>query len=141
MDLKSLPKQVNKDAKRVGRGIAAGQGKTSGRGTKGQKSRTGKKLRPGFEGGQMPLVQRLPKKRGFKALTAKPHTVRLEKLNALKDGDKVTIESLLKAGIVKGDIKAVKIVSSGKIEKKLTILIPATKGAKEAILAAGGTVE
>jgi large subunit ribosomal protein L15 len=141
MELKSLPKQIKDSKKRVGRGIAAGQGKTAGRGTKGQKSRTGKKLRPGFEGGQMPLVQRIPKKRGFKALTAKPQTVRLEKLNILKEGDKVNMELLLRAGIVKGDIKSVKIVNGGKLDKKIIVQVPVTKSAAEAIAKAGGKVE
>lgn len=141
MELKSLPKQVNKDKKRVGRGISAGQGKTSGRGTKGQKARTGKKIRPGFEGGQMPLVQRLPKKRGFKSLTPKPESVRIERLNVLKDGDKVTVELLLKAKVVKGAVKSVKIVDGGDLIKKLTVKVATTKKAAEKIQKAGGSVE
>lgn len=140
MELTNLQKQVKK-SKRLGRGISAGQGKTSGRGTKGQNSRTGRKIRPGFEGGQMPLVQRLPKKRGFKALTAKPQTVRLEKLNLLKEGDKVTLALLLKLNIVKGAIKEVKIVSGGELTKKLVLKVPATKSAAAAVIKAGGTVE
>ncbi len=100
MNLANLSK-LTKDKIRKGRGISAGKGKTAGRGTKGQKSRTGKKLRPGFEGGQMPLAQRLPKKRGFKSRNLKPQAVRIEKLNILKDGTTVDIESLRKAGIIR----------------------------------------
>lgn len=141
MDLKNLQKQVNKNHKRVGRGISAGQGKTAGRGTKGQKARTGKKIRPGFEGGQMPLVQRIPKKRGFKALTEKPQTVSLDKLNTLKDGEKVSLKSLFDSKIIKGAIKSVKIVDGGELKKKLTVLVPTTKKAAEKIEKAGGKVE
>ena len=138
MNLSNLKKQT-KNKRRLGRGISAGQGKTAGRGTKGQKSRTGKKIRPGFEGGQMPLVQRLPKKRGFRPRTAKPQTVRLERLNSLKDGTKVDAELLIKEGIVrKGRIK---IVVGGELSKKLSVHVPASKEAIGQILKAGGKYE
>lgn len=135
MNLNNLSK-ITKSHKRKGRGISAGQGKTAGRGTKGQLSRTGKKLRPGFEGGQMPLAQRLPKKRGFRSRNVKLQTVRLDRLNILKDGAIVTIEQLQKAGIIRS--KTVKIVLGSKLEKKLTVQVPATKSAQEAIIKAGG---
>lgn len=141
MNLSNLSKTVGKTKKRVGRGISAGQGKTSGRGTKGQKSRTGKKLRPGFEGGQMPLAQRIPKKRGFTARVQKPQTVTFTMLNNLKDGDKVTLESLKSNGIIKKSIKAVKIVSTGELKKKLVVSVPVTKSARSMIEKAGGKLE
>lgn len=135
MNLANLSK-LTKNKIRKGRGISAGQGKTAGRGTKGQNSRTGKKLRPGFEGGQMPLSQRLPKNRGFKTRNSKPQTIRLEKLNSLKDGSVVTIDLLKKEGILRTNIA--KIVVGGELKKKLTINIPATKAAILAIEKAGG---
>jgi len=141
MDLSKLTKTAGKTKKRVGRGISAGQGKTSGRGTKGQKSRTGKKLRPGFEGGQMPLAQRVPKKRGFVAKKAKPQTITLNMLNNLKDGEKVTLSTLISSKIVKKTTGSVKVVSTGTLTKKLTVSIPTTKAAADAIAKAGGKIE
>ncbi len=141
MNLSKLSKTPGKNKKRVGRGISAGQGKTSGRGTKGQKSRTGKKLRPGFEGGQMPLAQRIPKKRGFNARKTKPQTVTFTMLENLKDGDKVTLELLIKNSIIKKSVKKVKIVFSGKLTKKLVVSVPVTKTAGEEIIKVGGKIE
>lgn len=138
MNLANLSK-LTKNKKRKGRGISAGQGKTAGRGTKGQKSRTGKKLRPGFEGGQMPLAQRLPKNRGFKSRNIKPQTVRIELLNAYKDGSVVDIQSLRKEGIIRTNIA--KVVDGGDLNKKLTVTIPATKTAIAKIEKAGGKHE
>lgn len=138
MNLESLNK-LTKNKKRKGRGISAGQGKTAGRGTKGQKSRTGKKLRPGFEGGQMPLAQRLPKNRGFKSRNAKPQAVRLERLNVLKDGTRVDMALLRKEGFAR--TASAKIVLGGELTKKLTVTVPATKKAVEAIVRAGGKHE
>jgi large subunit ribosomal protein L15 len=135
MNLQSLKKQV-KNKKRKGRGISAGSGKTAGRGTKGQKSRSGGKLRPGFEGGQNPLMKRVPKKRGFKSITPKAETVTLTMLDNLKEGSVVTVEFLKQEGIVKSD--RVKIVSKGEITKKLTIGVPISKGAAEKVAKAGG---
>lgn len=135
MNLSNLSK-LTKNKIRKGRGISAGQGKTAGRGTKGQKSRTGKKLRPGFEGGQMPLSQRLPKNRGFKSRNLKPQTVRLEKLNILKDGSVVNVELLKKEGIIRSN--SAKIVVGGEVTRKLTVNVPATKAAAAAIEKAGG---
>lgn len=141
MNLSKLTKTSKKSKKRVGRGISAGQGKTSGRGTKGQKSRTGKKLRPGFEGGQMPLAQRLPKKRGFRARALKPQTITFKMLSVFKDGEKVTIESLVKNRIIKKSVKSAKVVAGGELSKKLTICIPVTKSAAAAVQKAGGKIE
>lgn len=138
MNLANLNK-LTSSKKRKGRGISAGQGKTAGRGTKGQKSRTGKKIRPGFEGGQMPLAQRLPKKRGFKARSAKPQTIRLDRLNSLKDGAKVDIALLKKEGLLRAN--SAKIVLGGELTRKLTVTLPATKKAAEAIVKAGGKHE
>lgn len=140
MDLSKLIKTTQKSTKRVGRGISAGQGKTAGRGTKGQKARTGKKIRPGFEGGQMPLAQRVPKMRGFVAWNKKPQTITLSMLNNLKDGEKVTLQSLISAKLVKKTTIGVKVVATGTLEKKLTVNIPATKSAAAQIEKAGGKI-
>jgi large subunit ribosomal protein L15 len=141
MKLSKLKKQVNRDKKRVGRGISAGQGKTAGRGTKGQNSRTGGGVRPGFEGGQNPLAQRLPKKRGFTARAYKPVTIALSRLSVLKDGDKVTSEFLLKAGVIKNKVKAVKIVGEAKDIKKIVVMVPISKNAAALVIKAGGKIE
>ena len=128
-------------AKRVGRGIGSGLGKTCGRGHKGQKSRSGGSVRPGFEGGQMPLKQRLPKF-GFtsrKSLTAAE--VRLSEL-AKVEGDVVSLESLKAANVITKDIRTAKIVLSGEIARSVTVKgLRVTKGAKAAIEAAGGKIE
>ncbi|OOE95644.1 50S ribosomal protein L15 [Salinivibrio sp. IB643] len=128
-------------AKRVGRGIGSGLGKTGGRGHKGQKSRSGGSVRPGFEGGQMPLKQRLPKF-GFtsrKSLTSAE--VRLGEL-AKVDGDVVSLESLKAANVVAQDTRTAKIVLSGEIARAVTVKgVRVTKGAKAAIEAAGGKIE
>lgn len=143
MHLNTLsPAQNSKpSAKRVGRGIGSGLGKTCGRGHKGQKSRSGGSVRPGFEGGQMPLKQRLPKF-GFtsrKSLTAAE--VRLHELSKVK-GDVVDMFTLQEANLVTRNTQSVKIVLSGKLERALTVRgIHATKGAREAIEAAGGKIE
>lgn len=141
MDLKNLQKQVNKRAKRVGRGISAGQGKTAGRGTKGQNSRTGGRTRPGFEGGQMPLVQRVPKKRGFTARSPKPQTLSLKALSSFKDGDKINLETLNKAKIIKNRVKSVKIVGDMPLKAKLTVELPISKKAAEIVKKAGGKID
>ena len=129
-----------KNKKRVGRGIGSGWGKTCGTGHKGQKSRSGGTVKPGFEGGQMPLQMRLPKY-GFSSriglVTAEVRTSELNKV----DGDIVTMESLRKAGIITTSIKKVKVMLSGEVTKKLTIEgISVSKGGKEAIEKAGGKV-
>jgi len=132
MKLENLFGNINKDSKRVGRGIGSGKGKTAGRGTKGQLSRTGKKLRPGFEGGQLPLVQRVPKRPGFKALTVKAVTLPLDKFNGLKADSKVTVERLVKEGFIDNARTSFKIVASAKYKNNLTFEVESmTEGAKK----------
>lgn len=131
---------ANKAARRVGRGIGSGLGKTCGRGHKGQKSRSGGFHKVGFEGGQMPLQRRLPK-RGFKSLTAGRNAeVRLSEI-ALLPVDEIDLLTLKQAGVVPGDALSAKIILSGAISKKVVLKgVGATKGAKAAIEAAGGSV-
>lgn len=127
--------------KRVARGIGSGLGKTGGRGHKGQKSRSGGKVRVGFEGGQMPLKQRLPKF-GFTSRKALVRAeIRLHELNKLQ-GDVVDLAALREADLIKGTTKAAKIVLAGELSKAVTIKgIAVTKGARAAIEAAGGKIE
>lgn len=132
-----------KDRKRLGRGTATGQGKTAGRGQKGQWSRSGGGVRPGFEGGQMPLYRRLPK-RGFTNPFKKIYSlVNIEKLNVFEDGTVITPEMLKEAGIIrKIEKNGVKILGEGNLEKKITIQAHKfTQSATEKIEAAGGKVE
>ena len=128
-------------ARRVGRGIGSGLGKTCGRGHKGQKSRNGGFHKVGFEGGQMPLQRRLPK-RGFNSLTAAFNAeVRLSEL-ALVAVDKIDVLALKQAGLIPANTQNVKVIASGEVTKAVTLKgIKATKGAKAAIEAAGGKVE
>jgi len=127
-------------AKRVGRGIGSGLGKTCGRGHKGQKSRAGGFHKVGFEGGQMPLQRRLPK-RGFVSLTGSRNVeVRLSELDKLPV-EEIDLLVLMQAGVVPADALAAKIVLSGAIGRKVTLRgVAATKGALAAIVAAGGSV-
>ena len=131
-----------KEAKRKGRGIGTGNGKTAGRGHKGQKARSGGGVRVGFEGGQMPLARRIPK-RGFHNIFAKPlEFVNVSELNVFEDGAAVTIESLLDAGILSKCRYGVKILGNGELKKKLTVSANAfSQTAKEKIEAAGGKAE
>jgi large subunit ribosomal protein L15 len=142
MELNTIqPADGSKKARRrVGRGIGSGLGKTAGRGHKGQKSRAGGYHKVGFEGGQMPLQRRLPK-RGFKSLTLKYNAeVTLADLQALA-ADEVDMLTLKQAGLVAELAKVVKVVKSGELSKKVTLKgIGATAGAKAAIEAAGGSV-
>ncbi len=142
MELNSLkPAEGSKKARRrVGRGIGSGLGKTAGRGHKGQKSRAGGFHKVGFEGGQMPLQRRLPK-RGFKSLTREfIAEVRLSELNKLPV-EEVDLVVLKQAGIVSALAKSAKVVLSGGLQKKLVLKgIGATKGAQAAIEAAGGSL-
>ena len=128
-------------AKRRGRGIGSGLGKTGGRGGKGQTARQGGSVKPGFEGGQMPIQRRLPKF-GFTSMKSLGfQEVRLSEL-AKVDADVIDLAALKAAGVLKKDIKTTKIVLSGAIGKAITLKgIPVTKGAKAAIEAAGGKVE
>ena len=128
-------------AKRVGRGIGSGLGKTGGRGHKGQKSRSGGTVRPGFEGGQMPLKQRLPKF-GFTSrkslVTAEVRTSELAKVTA----DVVDLDALKAAGLITRNIKFAKVVLSGEVKAPVTLRgLRVTKGAQAAIEAAGGKIE
>ncbi len=127
-------------AKRVGRGIGSGLGKTCGRGHKGQKSRSGGFHKVGFEGGQMPLQRRLPK-RGFKSLVAGRNVeVRLSEL-ALLPVEEIDLLALQAAGVIPADALSAKVILSGTIERKVVLKgVGATKGAKAAIEAAGGSV-
>lgn len=128
-------------AKRVGRGIGSGLGKTGGRGHKGQKSRSGGTVKPGFEGGQMPLQRRVPKFGFVSKLAMDTAEVRLAEL-AKVEGDIVDLASLKKAGVVRSDKKRAKIVLRGEIDRPLTIRgVAITKGAREAVEKAGGKVE
>lgn len=131
----------NKDRKRVGRGIAGGGGKTAGRGTKGQNSRTGKKLRPMFQGGQRPLAQAVPKKRGFKSLKMPAQVVYLDHLNAFA-GKMVDNAVLFEEGYISTPFHSVKVISRGELSVKVDLKIQAaSKSAIEAIQKAGGTFE
>lgn len=125
---------------RVGRGESSGNGKTAGRGQKGQKARG--KVRLGFEGGQMPLYRRIPK-RGFTNISRKEFAVvNLEKLNTFADGTEVTPALLIENGIVKNQKSGIKVLAVGQLEKKLTVKAHKFSGAaKAAIEQAGGTTE
>lgn len=132
-----------KDAKRIGRGHGSGWGKTAGKGHKGQKARAGHGMRPGFEGGQMPLQRRIPK-RGFNNIFAKNIVaVNLGTLDRkFENGATVDADALVKAGIIKNSFDGVKILSNGKISKSLTVKATAfSESAKEKIEAAGGKAE
>ncbi len=130
-----------KEAKRAGRGIGSGLGKTGGRGHKGQKSRAGGTVRPGFEGGQMPLQKRLPKYGFSSRLAAVTAEIRLSELGLI-EGDVVDIDSLRAAGLINNNILRAKVFASGELSKAVTLKgVHASKGAVAAIEAAGGKVE
>lgn len=131
-----------KTRKRVGRGTGSGMGKTSTRGHKGQNARSGGGVRLGFEGGQTPLFQRLPK-RGFTNINRKEYAVvNLEALNRFEDGTEVTPELLIETGVVSKEKSGIKILAKGNLEKKLTVRANKfSSAAKQAIEAAGGTTE
>ena len=126
----------------VGRGIGSGVGKTSGKGHKGQNARSGGGVRPGFEGGQMPLYRRLPK-RGFTNIFAKKYvSVNVEVLDKFNDGDEVTAEALLEKGIISKTLDGVKILGRGEGTKKVTVKVAKiSESAKEKIEKAGGKAE
>lgn len=129
-----------KSKKRVGRGIGSGWGKTCGTGHKGQKSRSGGTVKPGFEGGQMPLQMRLPKYGFSSRISAITAEVRTSELNKIL-GDTVSLESLRKAGVITTSIKKVKVMLSGEVTRKLTTKgIGVSKGARDAIEKSGGKV-
>jgi large subunit ribosomal protein L15 len=128
---------------RVGRGISAGQGKTAGRGQKGQGSRSGGTKRPYFEGGQLPLVRRLPHLRGFKNIWRVEYSpINVERLKGFKAGDEITPERLAAAGLIKSAAERVKILGGGDLDRALNVKAHKfSASAREKILAAGGTVE
>ncbi len=144
-DLKPAPGSKKKRT-RVGRGISAGKGKTAGRGQKGQGARAGGGKGPYFEGGQLPLVRRLPFKRGFTNIfRIEYQEVRLDRLNAhegITDGAEVTPQVLNELGLIRDPQRPVVVLGNGEIEKKLTLKVHRiTKAAEEKITAAGGSVE
>ena len=140
-ELKAVP-GATRAPKRKGRGTATGQGKTAGRGMNGQNSRSGGGVRPGFEGGQMPLYRRIPK-RGFTNIWRKEYEiVNVETLNRFDNGTEVTPELLIAEGIVKQGKDGIKILGNGKLEKNLTVQAQKfTKSALEKIEAAGGKAQ
>ena len=129
-------------AKRLGRGVGSGLGKTSGKGHKGAKARSGGGKRPGFEGGQMPLYRRVPKK-GFTNIFGTDYAaINVERLNAFEDGATVDAKALLDAGIIKKALGGVKIMGNGELTKKLNVKAAKfTASAKEKIEALGGKAE
>ncbi len=130
-----------KDAKRVGRGIGSGVGKTAGRGHKGQKSRSGGSVKPGFEGGQMPLQKRLPKYGFTSRISRSTAQVRLGELNRV-EGDVVDLAALKNADLVNENITRARVFLSGELTRAVTVKgLAVTKGAREAIEQAGGKVE
>ena len=145
------PAQERKDRKRVGRGPGSGKGRYAGRGIKGQKSRSGShKMRPGFEGGQMPLHMRIGKLRGSTSKDAMPvgpfrtytHPINVRDLDRFDAGDVVTPESLVEKGLIKNTKTDIKLLANGEVSKKLTIRVHSiSAAAREKIEAAGGSVE
>ena len=131
-----------KNVYRVGRGHASGNGKTAGKGHKGQNARSGGGVRPGFEGGQMPIYRRLPK-RGFKNIFAKKYvSVNVEQLNKFENGTEVTADVLKEAGIISKVCDGVVILGRGELEKKLTVKAKRfSKSAAEKVASAGGKAE
>ncbi len=128
--------------KRVGRGVGSGNGKTAGKGHKGQNARSGGGVRPGFEGGQMPLYRRLPK-RGFKNIFAKQYvSINVEALERFDDGTEVTAELLKQTGVISKTLDGVKVLGRGELTKKLTVKVAKfSESAKEKIEKAGGKAE
>ena len=140
MKYNELQVASNKDRKRVGRGISAGQGKTAGRGTKGQKSRTGKKLRPTFQGGQNPIMASTPKKRGFTSHRAPAQVVYADHLNELTGS--IDNYKLFEAGLISTPFHQVKVIARGECTSKVNLK---TQGASSSVVAAlkkaGGSFE
>lgn len=137
MKYNELDLTAKKNKTRVGRGIAAGKGKTAGRGTKGQKARKSGGVRPGFEGGQNPLMQRLPKMRGFRSLSVPTENVYTGELNAFSGT--VDCYKLHEAGVIKSPYNRVKVIVKGEVTKKVTVMAQsASKEAIKAIKKAGG---
>ncbi len=143
MELNKLNKIKPTASKRVGRGESSGKGKTSGKGYKGQKSRGGGKVRLGFEGGQLPLIKRLPFRRGVgNNLAKKTLTITLDQLSVFSSGDTVEPKTLLEKGLLKKAARPdlIRVVAKGEISKPLTIKVSYTKSAKLAIEKAKGKI-
>ncbi|MBR2405503.1 MAG: 50S ribosomal protein L15 [Clostridia bacterium] len=140
-ELSPAPGSV-RESKRIGRGHGSGQGKTAGKGHKGQKARAGRGMQIGFEGGQMPLQRRIPK-RGFVNIFATTYaTINVAALNAFEDGAVVDVEAMKNAGLVKKTYDGVKVLANGTLTKKLTVKAAAySEAAKAKIEAAGGKAE
>jgi len=131
----------SKQAKRVGRGIAAGQGKTAGRGTKGQGARTGSSAKPGFSGGSNPLMQKLPKLPGFKSHRIAPENIYTGQLDQFANKT-VDATVLAEAKLISNPFVKVKLITKGEVTKKVTVKLPgASQSAIEALQSAGGTFE
>jgi len=144
MNLSELrpPKGAVKKRKRVGRGVGSGHGGTSCRGNKGQNARSGGGVKPGFEGGQMPLTRRLPKRGFYNRFKKDIITVNLEQLKEFPEGSVVDAEALLKNGIIKRRGDGVKILGNGAIDYPLSIKVnKVSRNAREKIEASGGTIE
>ena len=136
------PAGSRKDRKRIGRGQGSGHGGTSGKGHKGQNSRSGGGVRVGFEGGQMPLQRRLPKRGFTNVFAAKVVEVNLRDLNRFEAGSVVDAQTLAEAGLIKGAFDYIKLLGQGELDRALTIKVDRTSaGAKAKVEAAGGTVE
>lgn len=144
MNLHELSPAVGstKVSKRIGRGHGSGQGKTAGKGHKGQKARSGGSIRPGFEGGQMPLQRRIPK-RGFNNIFAKNIVaINVSALEVFDNDTEVTAQALIEKGIVNKEYDGIKILGNGTLTKKLTVKVAAySESAKQKIEAAGGKAE
>lgn len=139
MKINQLNASKHKSATRVGRGISAGKGKTAGRGTKGQNSRSGGGVRPGFEGGQNPLAQRLPKLPGFRSIRPKAENINTAQLNQL--GAKSDNFALAEIGLISSPYVKVKLIVKGEVTKKVSIYVQsASKSAIKAVEKAGGSV-
>lgn len=142
MKLHELKPVKSKQRTRVGRGISGKGGKTAGRGTKGQKARSGYSHRSGFEGGQNPLTQRIPKLRGFRSVRPRPQIIHTDQLNRFKSGERIDKDILLKAGLIRYKKQSVRLVLRGKLNKPLTLIVDgASKAAADALKKAGGKIE
>lgn len=137
------PKYRKKSRKRVGRGTGSGHGAYSGRGIKGQKARSGGNIKPGFEGGRMPLIRQMPKRRGFRSIFPKNQVVSLVTIDAkFKAQEMVSVQSLRKAGLISNSSAPVKVLGGGKLTKALQFEkeIKLSAAAQKAVLAAGGKI-
>ncbi len=138
----SPEKGARKNRKKVGRGPGSGMGKTSTRGHKGLKARSGGNVRPGFEGGQMPIYRRLPKRGFYNIFKTNNAVLNVKDLDRFEDGTTIDIDMLRDAGMVKGRVDGVKILGTGEVTKKLSLKnVLVSKTAKEKIETAGGSIE